>query len=431
MTIEANSDALQVLLVAVIALLSLSALYAVQPRAPFVRPRSDPTDISPSGKQVREGGDLRWASRPSPTCSTPRRPSSLYTRYVMNSICEKLYDLDAKGTIVPQLASGLPTISDGRAHRHGSRSVPACEFADGTPFDAAAVKTTLRSATSPKEVSSRERDGADHRRRRPWTPRHVVLHYKTPFAPITAVAGRPRRDDHVACGAAEAGRRLRRRTRCASGPSSSSQRVPQTSITVERDPHYYDADARAPRRDHLPDHAPTPSSAPPTCAPATSRSPTRSPRRTSTRCGGQPGRRAAAGRLPRLPGHHDQHRQHRRRRRAARRDRHAAGQGPAGAPGVRRRPSTGRPSCDSVFNNWFEPACSPISPETAVRVAGQQRVPAVRPRRGRQAAARARPARRRPLQVDDASVTNTPDTLRLAQAFQAMRGRGRVRPGRS
>jgi peptide/nickel transport system substrate-binding protein len=66
----------------------------------------------------------------------PTTSSSLYTRYVMSSICEKLYDLDAKGTIVPQLASGMPTISaDGLTVGFGVRS--GVRFADGTPFDAA------------------------------------------------------------------------------------------------------------------------------------------------------------------------------------------------------------------------------------------------------------------------------------------------------
>ena len=75
---------------------------------------------------------------------------------------------------------------------------------------------------------------------------------------------------------------------------------------------------------------------------------------------------------------HVQRRQHRRRRRTARRGRLAAG---------RRQPGSGRPSSprstgaapvNSVFNNWFEPACSPISPDTPSR-RGQQRVPGVRP----------------------------------------------------
>ena len=37
---------------------------------------------------------------------------------------------------------------------------------------------------------------------------------------------------------------------------------------------------------------------------------------------------------------------------------------------------------NSVFNNWYEPACSPISPDLALRDAGERRLPAVRPGEG-------------------------------------------------
>ena len=102
-----------------------------------------------------------------PDVLDPTTSSSLYTRYVMNAICEKLYDIDAKGEIVPQLASALPSLSDGGR----TVTIPlrdGIEFADGTSFDAAAVRTTL-SATSPRTTRRAHPRWARSRRSRPRT----------------------------------------------------------------------------------------------------------------------------------------------------------------------------------------------------------------------------------------------------------------------
>ena len=225
-------------LVAVIALLSLSACYAVQPRPPVVE-RSDRTDVSLSGKQVREGGDLTMGLSAEPDVLDPTTSSSLYTRYVMNAICEKLYDIDAEGAIVPQLASALPSLSDGGR----TVSIPlrdGIEFADGTAFDAAAVKTTLQRDLT-KDDSSRAPEMGPIDAIETPDERTVVLRYKTPFAPITASLAD--RAGMIMSPAAlkKLGDDFGNAPTCV-GPFKFVNRVPQTSITVEKDPHYYDAD---------------------------------------------------------------------------------------------------------------------------------------------------------------------------------------------
>ena len=64
-------------------------------------------------------------------------------REVFLTFCEKLYDLDQKANIVPQLAAALPSVS-----KNGlTVTIPlrtGVRFNDGTPFTAAAVATTIR-----------------------------------------------------------------------------------------------------------------------------------------------------------------------------------------------------------------------------------------------------------------------------------------------
>jgi ABC-type dipeptide transport system, periplasmic component len=79
-------------------------------------------------------------------------------REVFLTFCEKLYDLNAKAQIVPQLASALPTVSKDKL----TVTIPlrkGIRFNDGTPFNAdAVVKTlqrdqTLKGSTRASEIS--------------------------------------------------------------------------------------------------------------------------------------------------------------------------------------------------------------------------------------------------------------------------------------
>ena len=134
--------------------------------------------------EAREGGTLVVALAEDPDALDPTLARTFVGRMVFLHMCEKLYDLNAKLEIVPQLAAALPTISaDKRTMtiriRRGIR------FNDGTALDAAAVKTSLdrhrtlaRSARASElaPVSAVEVAG----------PLTVRLRLSAPYAPLTA-----------------------------------------------------------------------------------------------------------------------------------------------------------------------------------------------------------------------------------------------------
>ncbi|MET7748410.1 ABC transporter substrate-binding protein [Micromonospora sp. NPDC005367] len=187
---------------------------------------------------VRDGGNLVIALSAEPDALDPTLSRSLYSRYVFQAMCQKLYDVDEKAQVVPQLATALPTTSsDGK-----SVTIPLREnvrFADGTQFDAAAVKATierhLSNARSARKSELGPVAGVD-------TPdaHTVVIRLQQPFAPLVgALADRagmimsPKALQTLGDDFASA-------PVCV-GPFKFAKRVPQNSIEVVRDPNFYDA----------------------------------------------------------------------------------------------------------------------------------------------------------------------------------------------
>lgn len=224
--------------VAAASALALTACVPLQPVEP-APPREDVTGVAIGSRPVADGGDLVMALSAEPDKLDPTTSSSLYTRYVMNAVCEKLYDIDADGNLVPQLAAALPAISpDGLTVTIPVRTDPV--FADGTPFDAAAVVTTLeRNLTL--EGSTRKSELGPVTGITAPDPGTVVITYSKPFSPLTAaLADRAGMVMSPAALQAE-GDDFGEDPVCV-GPFKFVERVPQTSITVERDPLYYAAD---------------------------------------------------------------------------------------------------------------------------------------------------------------------------------------------
>jgi peptide/nickel transport system substrate-binding protein len=102
----------------------------------------------------------------------------------LRTICERLYDLDAKGDVVPRLAAALPAISKDKLTytiplRHGIR------FNDGTPFNAQAVATTIeRDINLP--TSTRASDFSPVDTITAPRPDTLVIHLKSRFMPHLA-----------------------------------------------------------------------------------------------------------------------------------------------------------------------------------------------------------------------------------------------------
>ncbi|MFF5054628.1 ABC transporter substrate-binding protein [Micromonospora sp. NPDC000663] len=188
---------------------------------------------------VKQGGKLVIALSAEPDALDPTLSRSLYSRYVFQAMCQKLYDVNEQAQVVPQLATALPTTSgDGRTVTIPLRQ--GVRFADGTPFDSAAVKATLQrhltNARSARKSELGPIDGVD-------TPdaQTVVLRLKQPFAPLVgALADR--------AGMIMSSRALQSlgddfaSAPVCVGPFKFAKRVPQNSIDVVKDPNYYEAD---------------------------------------------------------------------------------------------------------------------------------------------------------------------------------------------
>ncbi|MBG9798435.1 ABC transporter substrate-binding protein [Brevibacillus laterosporus] len=76
-----------------------------------------------------------------PPSLDPMSSTSLYDRYVQNSVYDKLFDLDENGKIIPMLATSYEVSPDGRMYTLKIKE--GVTFQDGTKFDAEAVKFNL------------------------------------------------------------------------------------------------------------------------------------------------------------------------------------------------------------------------------------------------------------------------------------------------
>jgi len=153
-------------------------------------------------------------------------------------MCEKLYDVDEQANIVPQLATALPTVADGGK----TVTIPVREnvkFADGTPFDAAAVKSTFERNLTLSGSGRKSELGPITSVDAP-DARTVVVHLKQPFAPLTAALA-DRAGMVMSPTATQAlGKNFSSAPVCV-GPFKLTKRVPQNSIELAKDPNYYDA----------------------------------------------------------------------------------------------------------------------------------------------------------------------------------------------
>ena len=90
----------------------------------------------------RAGGTLTIGLAEDPDALDPTLARTFVGRMVFLHMCEKLYDLNARLQIVPQLAAAMPALS-GDKKTMTIRIRRGVRFNDGTPLNAAAVKTSL------------------------------------------------------------------------------------------------------------------------------------------------------------------------------------------------------------------------------------------------------------------------------------------------
>jgi peptide/nickel transport system substrate-binding protein len=133
---------------------------------------------------LKNGGTLTIGLAEDPDALDPTLARTFVGRMIFLHMCEKLYDLNSKLEIVPQLATALPKLSaDKKTATITIRS--GVKFNDGTALDAAAVKQsldrhkTLKGSVRASElapVTSIETKGN----------RTVILHLSDRYSPLTA-----------------------------------------------------------------------------------------------------------------------------------------------------------------------------------------------------------------------------------------------------
>src|SRR5713226_8488305 len=128
-------------------------------------------------------GNLRIGLAEDPDVLDPSLARTYVGRIVFASICDKLFDIDEKLNVVPQLALGHETSADGKTVTIKLR--PGVKFHDGEAFDAAAAKYSLDRHLTTKgsfrrpEISSIDTvEVVD--------PLTIRLNLKAPFSPLLA-----------------------------------------------------------------------------------------------------------------------------------------------------------------------------------------------------------------------------------------------------
>jgi peptide/nickel transport system substrate-binding protein len=192
---------------------------------------------SAKASKFKKGGTLTVAmTQGEPDALDPTLARTFSGREVFLTMCEKLYDLNAKTHIVPQLAAALPKVSKNKLSmtvklRHGIK------FNDGTAFTSAAVVKTIRHYLTAKgsvrasEISAVKSITAKGKYA-------VVFHLKSPYSPLTAQLADRAGMILSAKQLGKLGLNFAKHPVCV-GPFMYKGRIAGDSITVVKSPFYY------------------------------------------------------------------------------------------------------------------------------------------------------------------------------------------------
>jgi len=181
---------------------------------------------------------LRVGLAEDPDVLDPTLARTFVGRIVFAALCDKLFDIDEKLNIVPQLATAYEWSADSKALTMKIR--PGVTFQDGEKLDAAAVKFNIERH---KTMAGSNRSGE----LRPVTsvdvvdPMTVRLNLSAPFSPLLAALA-DRAGMMVSPKAAQAaGANFGAHPVC-SGPFKFVERVAQDRIVLEKYPGYWNKD---------------------------------------------------------------------------------------------------------------------------------------------------------------------------------------------
>jgi peptide/nickel transport system substrate-binding protein len=180
---------------------------------------------------------LRIGLAEDPDVLDPTLARTYVGRIVFASLCDKLFDIDDKLNVVPQLALSQQVSADGRTVTIKLR--PGVKFHDGEPFNAEAAKFSLERHMN-MQGSFRRAEISQIDKVDVVDPLTIRLVLKAPFAPLIAQLT-DRAGMMVSPKAAQSlGDKFGTAPVCA-GPYKFVERVPQDRIVVERFKDYWDA----------------------------------------------------------------------------------------------------------------------------------------------------------------------------------------------
>jgi peptide/nickel transport system substrate-binding protein len=181
---------------------------------------------------------LRVGLAEDPDILDPTLARTYVGRIVFSSICDKLFDIDDKLNLVPQLALGHDISDDGKTVTIKLR--PNVKFHDGEAMDAEAVKFSLERHLT-MQGSFRKPELAAVEKIEVSDPLTVQLHLKAPFSPLIAQLS-DRAGMIVSPKAAKAsGDKFGLNPVCA-GPFKFVERIQQDRIVVEKFADYWNKD---------------------------------------------------------------------------------------------------------------------------------------------------------------------------------------------
>src|SRR4030081_956697 len=181
---------------------------------------------------------LRIGLAEDPDVLDPSMARTYVGRIVFAAVCDKLFDIDEKLNIVPQLALSHETSGDGKEVTIRLR--PGVKFHDGEAFNAEAAKFSLeRHLTFPGSFRKPELAAVDHVD--VVDPLTIKLTLKAPYSPLVAQLT-DRAGMMVSPKAAkEAGDKFGLRPVCA-GPYKFVERVQQDRMVFEKFADYWNKD---------------------------------------------------------------------------------------------------------------------------------------------------------------------------------------------
>jgi peptide/nickel transport system substrate-binding protein len=184
---------------------------------------------------VGHAQSLRIGLAEDPDILDPTMARTFVGRIVFAGLCDKLFDLDEKLNIVPQLATSHEWSADNKSLTIKLRN--GVTFHDGEKLDAAAVKYNLERHKNMKG-SNRRGELAVVSSVDALDPATVRINLAAPFAPLLAVLT-DRSGMMVSPKAAEAaGEKFGAKPVC-SGPFRFVERIAQDRIVLERFPNYW------------------------------------------------------------------------------------------------------------------------------------------------------------------------------------------------